>query len=192
MRDITGWVGGALGAAALLGAFYLGGRASAAPATASSAAPAPAAIAATVDGVEFACAPGQRVVMRDATATTPRSAACVGDTANVPAPGPTTVPAYVPIAAAAAAPAVHRTVAAGPLEVYRPRAVPVSYESERAVRRRVRTKTKSAVIIGSSAAVGATIGGLTKGTKGAIIGGIVGGGAATVWDQVTRRQGEAR
>jgi len=191
MRDITGWVGGALGAAALLGAFYLGGRVSAAPARGSSAAAAPA-IAATIDGVEFACAPGQRVVMRDATATTPRAAACVGETASVPAPDLATAPVYVPVAARAAAPAVHRTGVTEPLEVYRPRSVPVSYGSERDVRRPVRTKTKSAVIIGSSAAIGATVGGLTKGTKGAIIGGIVGGGAATVWDQVTRRQGAAR
>ena len=65
----------------------------------------------------------------------------------------------------------------------------MSYES---VRRPVRTKTKSAVIIGSSAAVGATIGGLTKGKKGALIGGLLGGGAATVWDQVTRRQDAGR
>ena len=56
----------------------------------------------------------------------------------------------------------------------------------------MRTKTKSAVIIGSSAAVGATIGGLTKGKKGALIGGLLGGGAATVWDQVTRRQDAGR
>ncbi len=89
-------------------------------------------------------------------------------------------------------PYVQRTAITEPLEVYRPRSVPVSYPSERDVRRPVRTKTKSAVIIGSSTAIGATIGGLTKGTKGAIIGGIVGGGAATVWDQVTRRRTDGR
>jgi hypothetical protein len=33
---------------------------------------------------------------------------------------------------------------------------------------------------------------LTKGKKGALIGGLIGGGAATVWDQVTRRQGNNR
>ena len=123
--------------------------------------------------------------VRDATATAPASATCVGDgAAALP-----TASAFVPAAAPLAVPAVQRTVVSEPLEVYRPRPVPVSYESTRDVRRPVRTKTKSAVIIGSSTAIGATIGGLTKGTKGAIIGGIVGGGAATVWDQVTRRQG---
>jgi len=189
MRDITGWAGGALGVAALIGAFYLGGRTSAAPAGSSSASPPAATTVAAIDGVEFACAPGQRVVMRDATPTTPRTAACVGETSSMPALT-TAAPASLPLPAAV--PAAHRTVVTEPLEVYRPRSVPVSYESERDVRRPVRTKTKSAVIIGSSAAIGATIGGLAKGTKGAIVGGIVGGGAATVWDQVTRRQGERR
>lgn len=193
MRDITGWVGGALGAAALLGAFYLGGRASAAASSPSATPAAAAAVAPVLDGVEFACAPGQRLVMRDATATTPRAAACVGEAMGTLAPAPTTTaPVYVPAAAQAVAPAVRRAAVTEPLEVYRPRSVPVSYQSGRDVRRPVRTKTKSAVIIGSSAAIGATIGGLTKGTKGAIVGGIVGGGAATVWDQVTRRQGEGR
>lgn len=183
MRDITGWVGGAVGAAALLGAFYLGGRVTADAGTTPLAAM-PVTTAA-VPGLEVACAPGQRVVVRDATVTAPASATCVGDgAAALP-----TASAFVPAAAPLAVPAVQRTVVSEPLEVYRPRPVPVSYESTRDVRRPVRTKTKSAVIIGSSTAIGATIGGLTKGTKGAIIGGIVGGGAATVWDQVTRRQG---
>lgn len=185
MRDITGWIGGAVGAAALLGAFYLGGRVTAD--AGSTPVAAPPVTTAAVPGLEVACAPGQRVVMRDATATAPASATCVGDGAAAAA-----LPmaaAFVPAAAPLAVPAVQRAVVNEPLEVYRPRPVPVSYESERDVRRPVRTKTKSAVIIGSSTAIGATIGGLTKGTKGAIIGGIVGGGAATVWDQVTRRQG---
>ena len=183
MRDVNGWVVGAVGAAALVGAFYLGGRVTASPALDPSAAPLVAATAPTPGGIEFACAPGQRVLMREATATTATSAMCVGDAAMV-------VPATYPALAStpATAPYVQRTAITEPLEVYRPRSVPVSYPSERDVRRPVRTKTKSAVIIGSSTAIGATIGGLTKGTKGAIIGGIVGGGAATVWDQVTRRQ----
>ena len=194
MRDVNGWVIGALGAAALVGAFYLGGRANASPAAA---AVTPAAFATAnglaPGGIEFGCAPGQRVLMREGTATTAPSATCV-DAAFAPAPGYAAMPAaYAPAAAMpvayspyAAQPAVQRTVVSEPMEVYRPRSVPVSYES---VRRPVRTKTKSAVIIGSSTAVGATIGGLTKGKKGALIGGLIGGGAATVWDQVTRRQG---
>ena len=185
MRDVNGWVIGAVGAAALVGAFYLGGRVTASPAI-PGAAPVTTATALPV-GIEFGCAPGQRVLMREATATTATSATCV-DSAVDSLTSAAYAPAYaaaMPVAAVATRPYVQRAVVTEPLEVYRPRSVPVSYES---VRRPVRTKTKSAVIIGSSAAVGATIGGLTKGKKGALIGGLVGGGAATVWDQVTRRQ----
>lgn len=55
-------------------------------------------------------------------------------------------------------------------------------------RRPVRTKTKSAVIIGTTAAAGAGVGALMGGKKGAIIGAVAGGGGAAVWDQITRRQ----
>ena len=51
-----------------------------------------------------------------------------------------------------------------------------------------RSVKKSAVIIGSSAAVGAGIGALAKGKKGALIGAAIGGGGAAVWDQITRRK----
>jgi len=200
MRDVNGWMVGALGAAALVAAFFLGGRVNGSPAVASAV---PASAAATAGamvpgGIEFGCAPGQRVVMREGTATTSTSATCV-DPAFDPlaaaalAPGAygampvsyAAMPAVLP--ASAARPYARRAVLTEPVEVYQPRTV--SYES---VRRPVRTKTKSAVIIGSSAAVGATIGGLTKGKKGALIGGLLGGGAATVWDQVTRRQDAGR
>ena len=193
MRDVNGWVVGTLGAAALVGAFYLGGRVTASPAAGVATPVMAGANGLAPGGIEFGCAPGQRVVMREATATSAPSATCV-DPAMAPALGYAALPAaYAPAATAMpvayapmAQPAVQRTVVNEPLEVYRPRALPVSYQS---VRQPVRTKTKSAVIIGSSAAVGATIGGLTKGKKGALIGGLLGGGAATVWDQVTRRQG---
>jgi hypothetical protein len=194
MRNVNGWVGGAVGVAALLGAFYLGGRTAASPVLDSAATAAtPMAVATTpaVPGIEFGCAPGQRVVMREATATTPASATCVG-TVTEAAAGVMAPAAVVAVADTPMAPYAQRAVITEPLEFYRPRSVPVSYQSERDVRRPVRTKTKSAVIIGSSTAVGATIGGLTKGKKGAIIGGLIGGGAATVWDQVTRRQGNDR
>jgi hypothetical protein len=194
MRNVNGWVGGAVGVAALLGAFYLGGRTAASPVlepAATAATPMAMATSPAVPGIEFGCAPGQRVVMREATATTPASATCVGTAgeaaARVMAPAGAFAVADTPVT-----PYAQRAVITEPLEVYRPRSVPVSYQSERDVRRPVRTKTKSAVIIGSSTAVGATIGGLTKGKKGAIIGGLIGGGAATVWDQVTRRQGNGR
>lgn len=55
-------------------------------------------------------------------------------------------------------------------------------------RKPVRSKTKSAVIIGSTAAAGAGVGALIGGKKGAIIGAVAGGGGALIWDQVTRRQ----
>ena len=187
MRDVNGWVVGAVGAAALVGAFYLGGRVTASPALNG---PSYAAAVPAPGGIEFGCAPGQRVVMREATATTATSALCVNDATMSAAYAPAAIPSGFAAGTTTpyTAPYVQRTAITEPLEVYRPRSVPVSYPSERDVRQPVRTKTKSAVIIGSSAAIGATIGGLTKGTKGAVIGGIVGGGAATVWDQVTRRQ----
>jgi hypothetical protein len=76
--------------------------------------------------------------------------------------------------------------------VYRPAARPVSYRTAsapRVVQRRpVRSVAKSAIIIGSSAGVGAGVGGAVKGKKGALIGAAIGGGAATIWDQITRRK----
>lgn len=57
---------------------------------------------------------------------------------------------------------------------------PVRVKSKRSVK-------KNAVIIGSSAAVGAGVGALAKGKKGALIGAAVGGGGAAIWDQITRR-----
>jgi hypothetical protein len=51
-----------------------------------------------------------------------------------------------------------------------------------------RTWQKSAIIIGSSAGVGAGVGAATGGKKGALIGAAIGGGAATIWDQATRRK----
>ena len=56
------------------------------------------------------------------------------------------------------------------------------------VARQSRSVKKSVAIIGSSAAVGAGIGALAKGKKGALIGAAIGGGGAAVWDQVTRRK----
>ncbi len=75
--------------------------------------------------------------------------------------------------------------------VYRPAARAVRYQSAPAARvvRRTsgRSWQKSAVIIGSSAGVGAGVGAAVKGKKGALIGAAIGGGAATIWDQATRR-----
>lgn len=82
----------------------------------------------------------------------------------------------------APAPRVVRTVSRAPA---RTRTVTQRVYTER---RPVRSKTKSAVIIGTSAAAGAGVGALIGGKKGAIIGAVAGGGGALVWDQVTRRQ----
>ena len=54
--------------------------------------------------------------------------------------------------------------------------------------RKTRSVKKSAVIIGSSAGVGAAVGAAVKGKKGALIGAAIGGGGAAIWDQVTRRK----
>lgn len=54
--------------------------------------------------------------------------------------------------------------------------------------RRNRSVKKSAVIIGSSAAIGAGVGAVTGGKKGALIGAAIGGGGAAIWDQITRRR----
>jgi hypothetical protein len=49
-----------------------------------------------------------------------------------------------------------------------------------------RSKTKTALMIGGAAATGAGVGGALKGTKGALIGAAVGGGAATIYEAVKR------
>ena len=50
-----------------------------------------------------------------------------------------------------------------------------------------RTKTKTALMIAGSAATGAGVGGALKGTKGALIGAAVGGGAASIYEAAKRR-----
>jgi hypothetical protein len=53
--------------------------------------------------------------------------------------------------------------------------------------KRGRSVTKSAVIIGSSAGIGAGVGAAIHGKKGALIGAAISGGGAAIWDQMTRR-----
>lgn len=50
-----------------------------------------------------------------------------------------------------------------------------------------RTKTKTALIIGGSAASGAGLGGIFGGKKGALIGAAIGGGAASIYEATKRR-----
>ena len=54
------------------------------------------------------------------------------------------------------------------------------------VRETERSKTKTALMIGGSAAAGAGVGGAISGTKGALIGAAVGGGAASIYEAVKR------
>jgi uncharacterized membrane protein len=76
--------------------------------------------------------------------------------------------------------------------VVRPvRAEQIVYDDRpvRTVRRvPARSAKKSAVIIGSSAGAAAGLGAVIGGKKGALIGAVLGGGGATVWDQMTRRR----
>jgi hypothetical protein len=55
------------------------------------------------------------------------------------------------------------------------------------VRRDERTKTKTALIIGGSAASGAGVGAIVGGKKGALIGAALGGGAASIYEATKRR-----
>ena len=50
-----------------------------------------------------------------------------------------------------------------------------------------RTKTKTALIIGGSAASGAGVGAIVGGKKGALIGAAIGGGAASIYEASKRR-----
>jgi hypothetical protein len=50
-----------------------------------------------------------------------------------------------------------------------------------------RTATKTALMIGGSAAAGAGVGGALHGSKGALIGAAIGGGAASIYEATRRR-----
>lgn len=91
---------------------------------------------------------------------------------------------------------VVRTQQARPRTVYRtveqaPATRTVSREDEVVYRdeevRPERTKTKTALIIGGSAASGAGVGAIVGGKKGALIGAAIGGGAASIYEATKRR-----
>jgi len=73
-------------------------------------------------------------------------------------------------------PAVHRNGSAA-------RPSRVQYEE----REPERTKTKTGLMIGGSAAAGAGVGGILGGTKGALIGAAIGGGSAAIYEATKRR-----
>ena len=93
---------------------------------------------------------------------------------------------YAPSSGSAPQPVVQRTVAAPRQTVYRAvePAAPVVYQN--ADVKPHRSKTKTALIIGGSAASGAGVGGLVGGKKGALLGAAIGGGAASIYE-ATRR-----
>ncbi|HUF23029.1 MAG TPA: hypothetical protein VMN81_02790 [Vicinamibacterales bacterium] len=136
------------------------------------------------------CGPYQRTLVR----TTYLNGQPVASVDCVPAehvaPAGYEAQPFAPMAAqpvvyqAAPAPRAVRTVATAP----RTRTVAQTQRVVYTERKPVRSKTRSAVIIGTSAAAGAGVGALVGGKKGAIIGAVAGGGGAAVWDQVTRRQ----
>lgn len=82
-----------------------------------------------------------------------------------------------------------------PRTVYRPaERVPARqtvYDDEVVYRdeevRQERSKTKTALIIGGSAASGAGVGAIVGGKKGALIGAAIGGGAASIYEATKRR-----
>ena len=80
---------------------------------------------------------------------------------------------------------VYRTVSSAPVqerEVIRETVV-----TEEIAPSDERSWTKTAMIIGGSAASGAGVGGIVKGKKGALIGAAIGGGAASIYEATRRR-----
>jgi hypothetical protein len=140
------------------------------------------------------CGPGQQALIRPSllAGQTISQVECVpvsGATTPVGYPGMTGL-----VAGATAVPAGYYEaprIVEQPA-VYQPAARPVRYRTASAPRvaprKSGRSWQKSAIIIGSSAGVGAGVGGAVKGKKGALIGAAIGGGAATIWDQATRRR----
>ena len=146
--------------------------------------------------VVVSCEPNQRALVRpvvvNGAAISQVECVSVGQTAafapvnamtpqTVPSRYDQTVPAYQALEPARVVPVRTQTVAR-PIQTRQ-----VVYDEPVRVTRK-RSVKKSAVIIGSSAAVGAGVGAVTGGKKGALIGAAIAGGGAAVWDQITRRR----
>jgi hypothetical protein len=193
MRNLPGWVVGALGVGVVAGAFFLGGRLNASDLTPGPAATVASTSAPGLAGMQVECEPGQRAVVRQAAATvngtaSPATVACVS---ALPMAAGYTDAAYQPLVAQPYATPVYATrpyVAPAPA----PRMVRTS--SVRTVSRapapRVRSAKSSIAIIAGGTAAGALVGGLIDGKKGAIIGGLIGGGGATIYDRTTRKKNQ--
>ncbi len=171
---------------------------------------APQAGSGTAGQVMVNCGPGQQALVRPTVV----NGLAVSQVDCVAAPGVPQVAAPVgtPLAASPyartvtaptlpAAPVAYQPVAYQPVSYEEPQPRPraarpagyrtsgddyVEYQPRRAAPRR--TVKKSAIIIGSSAGIGAAVGAAVKGKKGALIGAAIGGGGAAVWDQVTRNR----
>ena len=63
----------------------------------------------------------------------------------------------------------------------------VVYRKQEDARPEERSKTKTALIIGGSAASGAGVGAIVGGKKGALIGAALGGGAASIYEATKRK-----
>jgi hypothetical protein len=155
--------------------------------------------------VVVGCEPNQRTLVRptvvNGVAVSQVDCVSNGDAAVYAQTQPMAQPAAVPVSYYAAP----RTVAArngelgdtriipaasSPVTAARPvRAQQVVYDDPPArVVKSGRSVTKSAVIIGSSAGIGAGVGAAIHGKKGALIGAAISGGGAAIWDQMTRRK----
>jgi hypothetical protein len=159
------------------------GAAPAASVAANGAAPVATANAAMPGATPIAvnCGPGQQALIRPSLA----GGQAISQVDCVPIAAPAHAAIGYPAAYHPAPQIVEEPV------VYRPapRIVTRTASAPRVVRKQTgRSWQKSAIIIGSSAGVGAGVGGAVKGKKGALIGAAIGGGAATIWDQATRRR----
>jgi hypothetical protein len=206
VMDIKGRVGQAMAAAGSAGALAIvigcGGAARGVTAQAQ-----PQAASQPGLPVVFWCEPTQRTVVRPAivNGAAMSEVQCVAADAQsvVTAPVMAAPQAFAAPVAPAATPVVYRAPAprasARDIEDTEIVSAPATTSAARPVRagqtiyderpvRRTRSVKKSAVIIGSSAGVGAGVGAAISGKKGALIGAAIGGGGAAVWDQITRRK----
>jgi len=201
MRSMPGWVTGAVGVSAIMGAFYLGGRVTASPdesaampsAAVSTASAAPEATA-RPDELAVECEPGQRAVVRTSRDGAPAQVACVSDprpaartARTADAPGVAGAPDVVRVSDTGDRPYARPAVLREPVEVYRPRSRSAGYETREVVQPR-RSVKKSVAIIGGSTAAGAGVGALLDGGSGAKKGAVVGLVGGVVYDIATRNR----
>ena len=96
-------------------------------------------------------------------------------------------PAAAPIAAPVRHVAAPRPVRGGPVQAARTAPARERVVVEEREAEPNRSWTKTAMIIGGSAASGAAVGGIVDGKKGALIGAAIGGGAASIYEATRRR-----